>query len=122
MGHSIGADLPGHLHQPARNQGACQSRGQGIATFIKRIGTDGWKRKLLDERLDEIAHQRLTGAGLKSLATNRLKFIALSKVSGEGDHVFDTPLLLEIRNADTRIHATGISEHNLLGASHQADS
>ena len=122
MGYCIRTDLARHLHKSPGDQRTCQSGGQGIATLIKSVGTDGGKGEFFDERPNEIPHQRLTGTSIESLTPNRLQLIALAEVSCKGDHLLDTPLLLEIRNADTRIHAAGISKHNLLGASHQADS
>ena len=115
MGHGIGAHLPGHLHQASGDQRSSQGGRQGIATLIEGIGPNGWKRKLANEGFDQIFHPGLTGAGIQGLETDRLEFIALAEIGGQGDHLFDPPLPLEVGNANTGVDAAGIGQHHAPG-------
>ena len=119
MGHGVGAHLTGHLHQASGNQRPSQGGGQGIAPLVKGVGPNRREGELLNERLNQITHQRLTGSSIKSLLTNRLQLIALTEISREGDHLLHSPLLLQVGDADTGIHPTGVSENHLVGAAHQ---
>ena len=119
MGDSIGTHFPGHFHQALRDQRPRQGRGEGVTAFVKGVGTNRRKGEILDKRLDQISHQRLTGTGIQRFLTNRLQLIALAEISGKGDHILNTPFLLEVWDADTGIHSPGIGEYHLLGAAHQ---
>ena len=103
MSDGIGTDFPGNLNEASGDQRPCQRCGQRITPFVESIGPDGRKREFLDERLDQITDEGLTGAGIESLEADRLQFIALSEISGKGDHLLDTPFPLQIWNADTGI-------------------
>ena len=122
MGNGIRTHLPCHLNQSPGNQGTRQGRGQGIATLVQSIRTDRGEGEFLDERLNQVAHKRLTRACIQSLLTNRLQFITLTKIRRKGDHLLHTPLLHQIGDADAGIHSAGIGKHYFFGAAHHRDS
>ena len=115
VGHGISSHLAGHLHQATGNQGPGQGGGEGVTALIESVGADRGKGELSDERFDQVTHDRLAGTGIEGLAADRLKLIPLAQVRGEGDHLVHTPLLQEVRDADTGVDTAGIGKHHLLG-------
>ena len=103
MGHRIGTHLPGNVHQTAGNQGASQGRGKGIAPLVESIGPNGGKGEFGDEGFNQIIHDRLAGAGVEGLLTNRLQLIALAQIGSKGNHLLHAPFLHQIGNADAGV-------------------
>ena len=120
MGHRIGAHLPGHLHQPACDQGAGQGSGERIAALVERIGPDGGEGELTDERIDQIVHQGAAGAGGEGLEADGLELVALAEIGGEGDHLLHPPFPHQVGNADAGVDTAGIGENHPPGAGRTA--
>jgi hypothetical protein len=90
-----------------------------VSAFIESIGSNRWKSEVFDEGLNQISNKRLTGPSVKGFLTNGLQFIPLAQIGRKGNHVFHSPFLLEVGNANAGINPAGVGEHNLFRAAHQ---
>ena len=104
--------LAGDLHQTACDQRTGKGSTQQVFALIHRTGLHGRVNIISDELITQILDIQLGCAGLDSFLFQRGKLLALPNVSAHGNYV-KAIVLLQPRDDDRGIQATGIRQHYL---------
>ena len=113
VGHRVGADLGGDLHQPLGDEGAGDGGAQQVLALVDGVGPEHGEHEVGGEFLAQILDVDLVDAHGLGLGPGRFQLFALAQIGGEGDHLTAVGVLQPPQN-HRGVETAGVGQHDLV--------
>ena len=113
MGDGVGPFDLGDLHLPLGDQRPGDGGAEQVVPLVDGVGAEHREDEVADELLAQVVDVDLVGAGGNGLVADRVQFVPLPEVGGEGDHLAAV-LVLQPLEDDGGVQPAGIGEDDLF--------
>ena len=117
VGDGVGAGLGGDLHQALGDQRPGDGGAEQVLALVDGVGAEHREHIVAHELFAQVLDVDFLHAHRLGLGAGRFHFLALTDISGEGDH-FAVVGFLQPLDDHGGIQATGIGQHHLVDIRH----